>query len=193
MSELVVKSGSSGNTADVNDDNELQTFAVTRPEITKSAIAGDAFFISHTPVNLTSANQSYIFSILNNEGVNWIVDALQTSFGESTGGSGKVLSLFTINGTTGTLFTSGTPELEGNQNLGSPKTLDATIFSGAEGFTVTNGISDPEELIPSVPDIIIFDSSPIIIAPSTSIQIAITPPTGNTSMDIQISITLHRS
>ncbi len=95
--------------------------------------------------------------------------------------------------TAGTCVGRGTSFEPANFNFGSAKTLTSSCLKGAEGLTATGGTqgfistispaSGTRVLIP-------FDS--VILTPGSSLAVIVTPPSGNTSMNIQVGVNLHR-
>lgn len=192
MSDLVIKSGDSGNTAEVDSSNRLQTFSTTQLDSVDASLRGDTFFITSGIINLTTDGQSFIIYIKNDDTVDWIVNEFTQSYGPSTGGAGGSLSNEFQVGPTGGDILSGTPTLAVNMNIGSPKQLAATILTGAEGDTATGGGSVPAGLIVKDQTLVPFTGGPIVIAAGTSFAFAVTPPTGNTSMDAQLDAIIYR-
>ena len=187
----VIKSGRDGNTADVDDLNRLKTFSISESVAVNSARAGQAFLLSHPPVQLTSDNESFIFYGKNNDTVPWIVSEINTNVGLSNG-TGELLSRIIIDGSTGTLITGGTSVPPVNLNINNPQILPATLLYGVEGSTVTNGTSLYPTIIPhdSIEDK--FNGAPIIVPPNTSFSYAVTPPAGNTSVNVQLTAIIYR-
>lgn len=188
----VLKAGRNGNTAEVNVLGQLQVNAVTEPKIDFASIRGRAFVLSHPKINLTTASQSWIFYGTNADTVNWIVKGYTMAFGPSTGGSGDFDCQVVINPTAGTLITAGTPSIPINLNPSSLALLPGTFLYGAEGSTITNGrLLDPGMVV-SDQNVVAVLVGPITITPGTSFALSITPPTGNTSMNVQLSVSLFR-
>lgn len=190
----VVVDGLTGDTARVDEKNRLRVFAATRADEVDASVDGDSFFINHSIINLTSDSQSFIFYVKNTDDRIWLVDDLTFFIGTSDGGSGDFTSTFLTNPTGGTLLTAGADAFIFNQNLGDPRALNGTFLSGFEGATATGGIFDPGTLQIGTPTVIpVVTSSPIVFEPGSSLALSVTPPTGNTSMNVQHSMILHRS
>jgi len=189
MSELVIKGGGSGNTAAVDNLNRLNTFSVTQAQQVHSSTTGNAFFISTGIINLTTANKSEVVFIANDDTVGWVVDEIASTFGASTGGAGDFASTATIGPST---ITSSSAIPAVNLNLGSPKTLSGRFLAGSEGSTPTGGIGGLPGIVPSDQISVLFNAGPVIIAPGTSASIGITPPAGNTSLNVDITVVVYR-
>jgi len=189
---VVIKSGDNGNTAKVSVDGKLKTSAVSQSSSIDSAIKGDTFFIGPGIVELTDDGLSELLYVKNDDFLDWIIDTIDSTFGQSTGAAGKdFTTTFTINPTGGTLITAGTPSAGLQTNLGSAKPLAATIMVGAQGSTITGGTA-VEEIVPNDSFQQIFRAGPIVITPGSSFSIGVTPAVGNTSIKTDISVILYR-
>ncbi len=190
--EIVIKDGSGGNVAKVDDQKRLHTAAVSKSAVIDASINGETFFITTGNVNLTSGNESWLLYVKNDDTVQWVVESIEAAFGESTGGSGDMFNQFNVGATEGTLIDSGADLPAINLNIGSPKRLAATIKLGAEGSTITNGINTPKTLIPEGSLIRMFSAGPVVIPPGASFAVAYTPPVGNTSQNTSVQIVIFR-
>lgn len=192
MSNFVLKDGKTGKTAGVDADNKLQTSSITETKSTFASLNGDLYNINTDTINLTSASASALLYVSNTDDLDWILTRVFYNAEVSTGGSGKFLAEVLANPTAGTLISAGTPITPHNLNFGSPKVLTATTLKGAEASTITDGDVRVTTIVPAsgVRVLIAFDS--IVIPRGTSIAVRITPPTGNTSMDIQVGFNLYR-
>ncbi len=189
----VIKSGSSGNTAEVDARGRLSTFAVSVPDSVQKTIDGFAYILTMPIVNLTTDNLSFVNFIKNNDTVPWTFIAILTKIGPSTdGGVNDLLQVVRINATEGTLITAGTPYAASNLNLAVATPLPATLLSGDEGSTVLNGFPTTDSLIVETPQRTFFEGTPISFPPGSSFSIGFIPPVGNTSMDVQISVSITR-
>lgn len=190
---FILKSGSDGNTAKVDDDNRLHTFATSQSESTTKALTGHSFNINTGTINLTSANTSALMYLKNTDAVDWTLSRVFYNAETSTGGSGGWLADVRANPTGGTLLSSGTAFNPFNFNFGSVKTLTSTCLKGAEASTATGGTSGAvSTIVPSSGTRVLIGFDSVILTPGSSMAIEITPPTGNTSMDIQVGVNLHR-
>ena len=187
----IIVDPSTGFSATVNSRNQLDVAATSEPQEVVEALNGGAFLITTGSVNLTSANLSMLLYFQNSESVSWVLNESSAVFG-ATDGTGDTEAQFTVNPTTGTLISAGSNLVPINLNLGSSKALTGTFKLGAEGSTVTNGGVAAPTLIPEGMLSRIFPGNPIIIAPGSSLAIGIKPPTGTTSMNVQIYVPIHR-
>lgn len=194
MSELTIKSGDSGNVASVDDKKRLATFAVTEPEAVNSSLQGETYFIGTGIINLSTAGESHIMYVKNTDTVDWVVEGVLLAFGKSTGATGlDFLANFTVGGTQGTLISAGSDISVLNMNIGNAKQLTGEFKEGVEGSTVTNGFLAPALLVPSDSINIEFVAGPIIIAKGTSVAVSYVPATGNTSINVNVGMTIYRN
>lgn len=189
---FIIKDGYTGDTAAVDSKNRLVTTAVIETGGVSAALEGDLYNVNTETINLTSANASSILYIKNGNLVPWVVDRIFYNAGESTGGTGDFLAEVIANPTLGTLITAGTNITPHNLNFGSNKSLSATTKKGAEGSTVTDGVVRVSTIIPSAGTRVLISFDAIIMPAGSSLAVRITPQTGNTSMNIQAGINLHR-
>ena len=189
---LVIKDGQTGDTAQVDEKHRLVTMSIIQSGGVAAALEGDLYNINTETIVLTSDSASSLLYIKNTDNVPWIVDRVFYNAGTSTGGTGEFLAEVLANSSTGTLISAGTAITPFNLNFSSNKSLTAITLKGAEGSTVTNGGVRVSTIIPAsgVRVLIPFDS--IVMEPGSSLVVKITPQTGNTSMNIQVGLNLHR-
>ena len=188
----VIRSGSSGFTADVDSDNRLTTFAVTQAENVSNARKGQAFFITHEIVELTDATESVVFYCKNDDTVQWILEDIKVAFGKSAGGDGGDFSSRTVVAPSGGTIFDGDDGAAINLKVGDPTILQSTIKQGGQGVTATGGASLFPSLIIGDQMVSPFIGGPIILPSSTSFAYAVTPPTGNTSLKIKLNMLAYR-
>lgn len=188
----VIKSGADGNTANVDDSGRLRTFAVTQDQDVASATDGQAFLITHPIVNLTDDTESFVFYLENDDTVPWILRDIRAVFGKSSGANGGEFSSRTVVNPTGGTILSGDSGAAINLQVGAPQILPSTVKSGGQGITATGGSSLFPSIITEDQDTVAFIGGPLILPPSTSFAYAVTPATGNTSINIKVSILAFR-
>ena len=190
---FILKSGNSGQTAHVDDKNRLQTFATSQSESTASALDGDSFNINTGTRTLTSANTSALLYLKNTDSFDWTIDRVFYNAEVSVGGSGGWLAEVAANPVAGTLLSAGVAFDPVNFNFGSAKQLDSTCLKGAEGSTATGGIQGAvSTIIPASGTRVLIPFDSVILTPGSSLAVLVTPPAGNTSMDIQVGVNMHR-
>ncbi len=188
----VIKDGKTGKTAKVDARNRINTFAVTQTEGTNASVDGDLYNINSGIITLTSATVSSLLFLENTDTVNWVVSRVFYNCETSTGGSGRWLADVVANATAGTLISAGTDFTAFNLNFGSSEALTATLKKGAEGSTLTDGEVRISTLVPASGTRVLIAFDSVILEPGSSLAIQITPPSGNTSMAIQVGVNLNR-
>ncbi len=189
---VVIKDGSSGDTAEVDSGNRLRTFSTNQLDSTAASLNGDAFFIANSIVNLTSTTVSHIFYVKNDDTVDWIISVLAATLGASDG-TDDLTTTAVKNPTGGTLISAGTAMSATNMNQGSAKVLAGTFLQGVEGSTITGGEAVTPIIVTSAPGVLAQTTGPIVLPPGTSISVGITPPAGNTDMNAQVTMVLFRN
>ena len=188
-----IKDGTgNGFRAEVDNKNRLRTLSVAQSGGISAALVGDLYNINTETVSLTTANPSSILYIKNTNLSPWVVDRVFYNAGISSGGSGDFLAEVIANPTTGTLISAGTAITPHNLNFGSSKSLTAITLKGAEGSTTTDGTVRVSTIIPASGSRVLIGFDAIILEAGSSLAIKITPQTGNTGMNIQAGLNLHR-
>ena len=178
--------------AKVDKKNRLSTIAVIQSGGVSAALDGDLYNVNTETINLTTTSASSLLYIKNTNLTPWILDRVFYNAGLSTGGTGDFLAEVIANPTEGTLIDSGTPIVAHNLNLGSNKALVATILKGAEGTTITDGTVRVSTIIPASGTRVLIAFDAIIMPAGSSLAIKITPQSGNSAMNIQVGLNLHR-
>lgn len=184
--------GRTGRTAEVDELNRLITFSTVQDDRTASSLAGNTFIITHPIINLTSDSESCLLYAKNSDSFPWTLDAINADIGPSTGGAGGMLKNRIVVGVNGGTILTASDALAANTNLGSANPLAGVFKYGGEGITATGAVEPPAGITPSDQRSGSFTLGPIVVTPGTSFAILFTPPTGNTSLDIKVSVALHR-
>lgn len=181
MAEQILDGTGQGYRAKVDNENRLLTSGINKEIFEYKAEEGDAFFIGTPLITLTTATESAIFYLKNNEDTPILLGDFFLIAEATTGGSP---AMFRVNWyKNSTSISSATSTTALNQNFGSSDTLDATVQYGAQGSAVTGG-----SLVASLSfPISRFNSLPanLVLEKGSSFVISIVPPTGNTSMPVQ--------
>ena len=190
---FVLKSGTTGSTAEVDSRNRLQTFATVETASTyAAAVSGDLFNINTETITLTSGSPSSVLYMKNTDSVIWIFSRIFYNAEVSTGGTGGWLAEVLANPTAGTLISGGTTITPHNLNFGSAKELTATTLKGAEGDTLTDGVVRVSTIVPSSGSRVLIGFDSVILEPGSSIGVRVTPPVGNTGMGVQVGFNMYR-
>jgi hypothetical protein len=136
MSKIIMDGTGTGNTAKVGG-NRLFGHSVTEDEAIHSTEKGDAYNINTGTIGLTSASESSVLYIQNNEEQDLIIEALAVGIG-SAGTVSDLSAIKVIRNPTSVSY-SAAVDMNQNRNFGSSKTLTADAYKGAEGATHTGG------------------------------------------------------
>lgn len=176
-----------GFSAKVDSENRMLTISVTQSEQLFAAKKGESFQIGSGIVSLTSASESAMLYVKNNETRDLILTGVNITSTASTGGSGNVFLAKVYLEATG--ITGGSPTAALNNNFGSAKTLTADITAGAEAATIDGGTASGAFYIP----IETFFNTEIawVVPQGVTLAVSITPPASNTSMGCSITLEGH--
>lgn len=189
MSEQILDGKGTGNKAQVCDKNRLQTFAISESLSIDAAQNGENFNINTGAITLTSASESAVLYLKNNEDKDFVIEDVIVILGASTGGTGDLTIELIRNPTTGTIISGATDvDVIGNRNFGSSKTLTSDVFKGAEANTLTNGTLFADTTRSSASTVVHFDADVIVLPKGTSIGVNVTPQPSNTSMSVKVAI-----
>lgn len=176
-----------GSQAEVDVNNRLQTLSVSLAAAQRSAIDGDTYNVNTGTINLTTANESGLIYLKNTGSTDLHITSIGYLLGNSTGGTGDTLMTVKRNPTTGTLISGATNvDVNINKNFGSTQTLSVNAYKGAEGNTVTDGDEAYYSLLPGVSRSYVITTGTLVLPQGSSISVSMTPPAGNTSVDVQV-------
>ena len=189
MAEQILDGKGTGKRAEVDLNNRLQVFSISEGLSLDAAKNGENYNINTGSITLTSANQSAVLYMKNNEDKTFVITDVIVILGASTGGSGDLTVEVIRNPTTGTII-SGASDVAvvGNRNFGSSREFVADIYKGAEGNTITNGTDFSDTTRSAASTVIHFDADVIAMPKGTSIGVNITPQASNTSMAVKIAV-----
>ena len=182
----VIKDGSgTGYAAKVDSLNRLHTTAVTETAWNYALREGRAYSISTGVITLTSANESALIYISFNEALGVVLEETVITTGASTGGTGDVLTNAYIAPTTGTVISDATLGSALNLNQSSSSELDVTVYTGAEGKT----LSGETLTVPGITNTSFINrpGKGAFLTKGASFGTSVFPPVGNTSMSVVIT------
>lgn len=187
--DVTIKNGAGGDIAKVDTKGRLQTFSISEGLNIESANIGENYNINTGAVTLTSANESAVLYMKNNEDKSFVIEDVIVILGASTGGTGDLQVELIRNPTTGTIITNAVDvDIVSNRNFGSNRELLKDTYKGAEGNTLTNGETFASTTRSSASTVIHFDGDVMILPKGTSIGVNITPQASNTSMVVKIAV-----
>ena len=186
---FTLRSGTgNGKEASVDDNNRLLVNAITENIENHITEYDGKFNISTGTLKLTSANPSAVLYFKNNEVYDYSLGSVIYNLGSSTGGTKEAQCDVYFHVTGGTIVSNATPvDIIANHNLGSSRTLDAHAYKGAQGATYVADEYAISSLI-KPGNRAVVSLGQVIIPRGESIVVAITPPAGNTDMDLQVAL-----
>jgi len=178
--------------AKVDENSRLHTNSLTIEEQSASAESGDAYNINTGDITLTTATESSIIYLKNNEDRDLVVPAIIYLFGTSTGGTGDTVIDVIASPTGGTTISNANDvAVNENKNFGSKRSLGADAFKGAEGETMTGGSVAFSTRLPAGKFPYAIQTGDIVLPKGAAMGIKVTPQASNTSMTIQIALAVH--
>ena len=182
----------SGYRAKVNKNSRLYVNAVSEQEERRATKDGRSYNINTGSIELTSANESGVLYLKNNETQDLHVTTIVVILGQSTGGSATDDTIIEVirNPTAGTVVSDETAvDVISNRNFGSSETLTADAYKGAEAKTLTDGDQHILSLI-SEGSRVAFNIDEVL-PKGASIGVTINPPASNSSMDVMVAVLCH--
>lgn len=163
------------------------TASVVEEERQEASVKGDAYSMGAN-VTLTSANESALIFVKNNEDQDLIISNISFMVGTSTGGTKDEFLLQLYVGATA--LSAGTASAGVNSNFGSNKTLSATVTVGQEAATVTGG-SVAGQALAYVKKSNDFKEEFWVLPKGAAFAFTATPPASNTSLQIIARFSVH--
>ena len=189
--EIQDGTGNGGYRARVDEFGRLHVNSVSQTEPNNASKFGKSFNVNTGNVTLTSANESALLYLKNEGEENIIISTIGYLLGNSTGGSGDVTARVIKNPNAGTIIdNAANVDIIENKNFGSSNLLDALTYKGDEAETFTNGVNAFDSLIAGAGRAYVIATGDVVLPKGASLGIALTPPTGNSSMDVQVFLAL---
>ena len=133
-----------GYSARIDDEGRLFTRTTNETEIEHSVVSGRAFNINTEFLPISSSGQNALLYVKNNEDDPLVVAAWFIGTDNAAGTPTRQgLAEVYINPTGGTLIASASAVTAVNRLLGSSETLDALIYKGGDGYTITGQQTTP--------------------------------------------------
>ena len=197
---MILESGTgNGRSAAVTAENRLECASKTTGILDYRLIQGNAFNFNPSTITLTTGNESALWYLKSNAtaiagvGTNLLIPAVVVMIGDAAGTLSTEWRIKAYrNPTAGTLVDSGTAGSPLNRNFASNREFDGTTLYGAEGSTITasEGVVF-ETLLPQGSSGRFVIPVSLFLQQGNSVAFSIEPPTGNTSVDIQIAASFY--
>jgi len=189
METQLIDGRGTGYRAQINKENQIETFSVIRSELSSSLDHGKTWNLGTGYLTLTSANASDVLYIKNTGTIPLVIDLYVVLARASTGGSGDLLIDILRNPTGGTVISDASLANAVNMNFGSNEQPDALFYKGAEGKTLTG--NDGVLRSKTTADNRWLAGILTEIPKGASLGFRVTPPTGNTSMDLEVIVEIY--
>ena len=176
--------------AKVDDSNRLYTQSVNRSEREEESLAGEAYIVGTGFVNLTTSGTSAVLYFKNNEDVDLIITRFLVGVKKSAGGTENFVTGIIYKNPTSMVSGTGNPLAINNVNFGSSNTVDADSEIGQQGALLAGGSAYLATVAPT--ENLTSEVASTILPKGSSIGVFITPPPGNTSIDVSVGINLHK-
>jgi len=176
--------------AKVDDSNRLYTQSVIRSEREEESLAGEAYIVGTGFVNLTTSGTSAVLYFKNNEDVDLIITRFLVGVKKSAGGTENFVTGIIYKNPTSMVLGTTNPLTINNVNFGSSNTVDADSEIGQQGALLAGGSAYLATVAPT--ENLTSEVASTILPKGSSIGVFITPPPGNTSIDVSVGINLHK-
>jgi hypothetical protein len=187
MAEQIIDGTGSGQKVKVDAQNRLHTHSVTEGLVEHASANGNSYNVNTGTITLTSATESSLLYLKNNSDFDIHIASIGYLMGNSTGGTGDINITVLRNPSLGTVVSDASiVAINKNKNVGSSKDLTADIFKGGEGKTITDGDPLYYSLVAGSARGYVIATGTIVVPKGGSIGVKLTPQTGNTSMGVQV-------
>lgn len=174
----------------VGNANRLFTESTTRSEREEQAINGEAYIVGTGFVNLTTTGTSAVLYFKNNEDFDLVITRFLIGVKKSVGGTENFITGIIYKNPTSMVSGTGNPLAINNVNFGSSNTVDSDSEIGQQGALLAGGSAYLATVAPT--ESLTSEDASTILPKGSSIGVFITPPPGNTSIDISVGINLHK-
>lgn len=187
--DLVVRGANTLEGADVID-KRLLVYSFSIADTLVEAFKGNAFNASTKTINLTSATESAVAYVKNNDTRPLVISRIGYLFGSSTGGSGDLNMRVVKRPTGGTIIDNAVSmPVISNRNTGSSDSFDVDLYKGVEGDTLVGGTEVFPTLLTGPKDYVI--PADLVLDKGEDAVIAVTPQSGNTSMNLMVFLNCY--
>jgi len=174
----------------VGNSNRLFTQSTTRTEREQEAILGEAYIVGTGFVNLTGTSTTGVLYFKNNEDVDLVITRFLIGVKKSSGGTENFVTGIIYKNPTSMVLGTGNPLIINNVNFGSSNTINADSEIGQNGALLAGGSAYLATVAPT--ENLTAEDASTVLPKGSSIGVFITPPPGNTSIDVSIGINLHK-
>jgi len=174
----------------VSNSNRLYTESVSRTEREEESLLGEAYIVGSGFVTLTGTSTSAVLYLKNNEDVDLVITRFLIGVKKSSGGTENFITGIIYQNPTSMVLGTGNPLIINNVNFGSSNTVDVDSEIGQTGALLAGGSAYLATVAPT--ENLTAEGASTILPKGSSIGVFITPPAGNTSIDVSVGINLHK-
>ena len=196
-----LKDGAGGGaSARVDSKNRVHSAGVARKERDAAISEGGAFLFGSTVIEYThafdgdfgnGANYKPIVVIKNTSDRELIVSNIFASFGLSNISDSAYFTVWKNMDDSSQIFTDANACPVTNMDIGSPELFEGEAYIGSSTSGFTGGAANHTTIVrPDVNNIIDVDI-PFSIPKGQNLFFTLVPPTGNTSMEVMLAITVY--
>lgn len=178
------------NIAKVNKEGRLNVRAISATEVEHSVEEGDAFQVYTGVINIANDSRTALLYIKNDDTSDIFLTSATIGTRPSTGGTDSVILVESVGGVlpTDAIVVSGTDTPAINRNGGAPRQFAGVVKKGPTASAVSavsvSGVLSDFTLERQL-------EVTNIIPKGGSLALEVVPPTGNTSLDITLSVGFH--
>jgi hypothetical protein len=174
----------------VGISNRLFVESTIRSEREEEALLGEAYIVGSGFVELTTTGTSAVLYFKNNEDVDLVITRFLVGVKASAGGTENFITGIIYKNPTSMTGGTGSPLLIDNANFGSSNTIDADSEIGQQGALLVGGSPYLATVAPT--EMLTAEDASTILPKGSSIGVFITPPPGNTSVEVSVGINMHK-
>lgn len=192
---MIIKDGTgSGKLQKVDANNRAHGFVVSISEGKQALVDGDAYNWNTGNITLTSAADTSVIYLKNNETRDLIIDAIALGFKSDTSGAATDMIEITIvrNPTAGDIITNANDvDLNQNRDFASSNTFTGLVYKGATGETLLSGGNDILFIYGSPSGRFFSSDLNLHLSKGDSIGVNVKPRASNTSMVMYAALIGH--
>jgi hypothetical protein len=184
------RNSASLNTANVTTEGQLTTRSITATETEHAVAEGLGFSVYTGVINLTDAARVALLYLQNNDDSDILLTSATIGSGASTGGANNIVLVESVGNVlpTDDIVQNGSDVVIINRNGGAARQFDGVAKTGPR-LPAVNGVATGGELS-DFTDAQQIDLT-TVVPRGGSLALEVQAPTGNTSMDISVSISFH--
>ena len=174
----------------VSNANRLYAESVIRTEREEESLLGEAYIVGSGFVTLTGTSTSAVLYLKNNEDSDLVITRFLIGVKKSSGGTENFITGIIYQNPTSMVSGTTNPLIINNVNFGSSNTINSDSEIGQQGALLAGGSAYLATVLPT--ENLTSEDAATILPKGSSIGVFITPPPGNTSINVSVGINLHK-